>query len=138
MEASRQFMAEVIGKFKPARMSGHLAIGHDSISIPLEPNEFTYSSHLDAAPVFVFFEQRTADKDRVLVLHDGRSLAKIFENAFGMEYFVSDEKHSYLLAVNWYVIEGTGECRTWMKRLAGLDSVQSGGQHSLSICKPAN
>ncbi|NVD97137.1 hypothetical protein [Massilia sp. BJB1822] len=114
-------MAEVIGKFKPARMSGHLAIGHDSISIPLEPNEFTYSSHLDAAPVYVFFEQRAADKDRVLILHDGRSLAKVFENAFGMEYFASDEKQSYLLAVNWYVIEGAGECGAWIKRLAGSD-----------------
>ncbi|MBB3121345.1 hypothetical protein [Pseudoduganella violacea] len=84
-EPSRQFIAEVIGKFKPERMAGHLAIGHNSIAIPLEPNEFTYSCHLDAAPAYVFFEQRGADKDRVLILHNGKNLAKIFENAFGMD-----------------------------------------------------
>ncbi|WP_256081684.1 hypothetical protein [Massilia sp. YIM B04103] len=120
-EQSRLFIAEVIGKFRPERTSGHLAIGHDSVSIPLTPNEFTYSSHLDAVPAYVFFEQHGADRDRVLILHDGRNLAKVFENAFGMEYFVSDEKKSYLLAVNWYVIEGSGECHAWMKWLAGPD-----------------
>ncbi|UTY60820.1 hypothetical protein HPQ68_17320 [Massilia sp. erpn] len=90
--------------------------------MPLEPNEFTYSTHLDAGPACVFFEQHGADRDRVLILHDGKSLSKVFENAFGMEYFVSDEKKSYLLAVNWYVIEGAGECDTWMTRLAQAKS----------------
>ncbi|AKU24587.1 hypothetical protein ACZ75_01140 [Massilia sp. NR 4-1] len=104
-------------KFKPERVAGHLAIGHHSIAIPLEANEFTYSSHLDAEAAYVFFEQRGEDRDRVLMLHDGPSLARVFANAYGMEYFVSNQRKSYLLAVNWYVIEGAGASVDWMKRL---------------------
>lgn len=115
--ASLVFMSAALEKFKPVKQSGHLAIGGDSISIPMGPHEFTYSINLDAQPVYIFFEQLGSDKNRVIVLEDGNSLGKVLANAFGMEYFASDERLSYLLAVNWYVIEGVGAVN-WMKKLA--------------------
>lgn len=95
-----------------------MAIGGDATSISLEPHEFSYSAHLDDGPIYIFFEQFGNDKNRVIVLNNGRNLGNVLENAFGMEYFVSNEKQGFLLAVNWYAIEGIGSV-DWMGNLAG-------------------
>lgn len=39
------------------------------------------------------------------------------EESFGMEYFVSNKTSDYLLAVNWYVIEGVGIAKDWLLTL---------------------
>lgn len=115
--ASLVFLSTALERFKPVKQSAHLAIGGDSVSIPLEPNEFSYSAYLKAQPIYIFFEQSGNDKNRVIVLENGNSLGKVFANVFGMEYFACDERQTYLLAVNWYVIEGVGAV-DWMRKLA--------------------
>lgn len=116
--ASLAFLSDVIEKYKPTRTSGHVAIGGDATSISLESHEFSYSVHLDDEPIYIFFEQFGNDKNRVIVLNNGRNLGNVLQNAFGMEYFVSNEKQSFLLAVNWYAIEGIGSV-DWLRNLAG-------------------
>jgi len=113
--ASRALVRDVFGKFKPVKTSGHVALGDDAVSIPLEPHEFSYCENLEDARILVFFEQQGNDLDRVVALEDGRSLGKVLENAYGMEYFVTNEKQTFLLAVNWYVVEGTGLV-DWMRK----------------------
>lgn len=44
----------------------------------------------------------------MIAIHSGRRLGEIMENSFGMEYFVTNKDFAYLLAINWYVIEGVG------------------------------
>ncbi len=41
-------------------------------------------------------------------IENGRNFCSILKNAYGMEYFISNENANYLVAVNWYVIEGAG------------------------------
>ena len=116
-EESKCFIAQVTDKFGANKLSGHLAINHDSVTVPLDPHEFSFSENLRYEPVFLFFDQLGQDRERVVVLQDGKSLGKVLENAFGMEYFVSNETQEYLLAVNWYAIEGAGAAREWLSRL---------------------
>lgn len=113
------YVAEVLRRYRPRSISEHLAIGGDTVSVPLEEPEFSYAQHLGPGPAFVFFEQEEGDQDRrrVVVVQDGRSLGELFGNTYGMEYFVSDAAMGFLLAVNWYVIEGTGSARTWLLQL---------------------
>ena len=37
--ASRALVRDVFGKFKPVKTSGHVALGDDAVSIPLEPHD---------------------------------------------------------------------------------------------------
>jgi hypothetical protein len=115
-EAS-QYINNVLQKYNPRKTSGHLAIGGDSISVPLEKYEFTYSQHLPSEPVYVFFDQDGSEKKKVLVINDGRQLCSVMEESFGMEYFVSNAKMDYLIVVNWYVIEGVGASKNWLIKL---------------------
>lgn len=39
------------------------------------------------------------------------------ENSFGMEYFVSNEKTDFLIAVNWYVIQIAGSAINDLNKL---------------------
>jgi hypothetical protein len=116
-EKSKCFIEQVTDKFGANKLSGHVAINHDSVNVPLEPHEFSFSENLRCEPVFLFFDQLGQDRELVVVLQEGQSLGKVLENAFGMEYFVSNETQEYLLAVNWYVIEGAGTAREWLSRL---------------------
>lgn len=43
------------------------------------------------------------------MIEDVRFLCRILEESFGMEYFLVDEDFTYLIALNWYVIEGAGK-----------------------------
>lgn len=111
------FISSVLARYKPEKISGHLAISHDSIAIPLERYEFTFSKSLPQQPAYLFFDQTGADQGAVVALHDGRTLGTVLEHAFGIEYFVSNDRHDYLIAVNWYVIEGAGAAAEWMAAL---------------------
>ena len=89
----------------------------NSISVPLEKYEFSYSEFLGDEPVYVFFDQANHNRKKVVVVKQGRRLCTILENAYGMEYFVSNKSADYLLAINWYVIEGTGTAKVWLQEL---------------------
>jgi hypothetical protein len=42
------------------------------------------------------------------VIKDAKLIGNLMESSYGMEYFVSNEKADFLIAVNWYVIEVAG------------------------------
>ncbi|MBK1897572.1 hypothetical protein [Chryseobacterium paridis] len=109
---------KVFDKYKISKKSGHLAIYSDkSFSISTEDNEFTYSINLDDEPVYVFFDQDNYERDQVTLIGNGQKLGMIMENSFGIEYFVTNTDFTYVLSVNWYVIEGIGSVVSWMKNL---------------------
>ncbi|QXX08946.1 hypothetical protein KW548_17700 [Vibrio neptunius] len=104
----KALVSKVLDKFEPFKVTGHLAIDRDSISIPLEGNEFSYSERLDNEDAFIFFDQEGDDRKRVVHIEDARTICRIMENSFGMEYFLSNKNATYLVAVNWYTIEVAG------------------------------
>ncbi|OCA69172.1 hypothetical protein BBI01_17315 [Chryseobacterium artocarpi] len=111
-------MDQVFKTFKVLKKSGHLAINSsDAISIPAEKNEYTYSANLDSEPVYIFFDQENNDRNQVVLIEDGRRMGAIMENSFGIEYFITNVNFNYLLAINWYSIEGVGSAVNWMKNL---------------------
>jgi len=107
----------ILNKFKPYKTKGHLSIGGEAITIPIEEYEFEYSKYLTDEPVYVFFEQKGSEFGEVVIIKNGNKLCNILEDSFGMEYFVSNKKGDYLIAVNWYVIEGTGTASDWLRKL---------------------
>jgi hypothetical protein len=108
------FIAAVVAKFQPEKLTGHLAIRRHAVAMPLEPHEFTLSRCLPQEAAYVLFDQAGQDRGRVIVLESGQAVCSVLENAFGMEYFVSDADHDYLIAVNWYVIEAAGAAAGWL------------------------
>jgi hypothetical protein len=114
---SVNYIERVLKKYTPHKTSGHLSIYKDSISIPLEKYEFTYCKYLKNEPVYLFFDQENHNRQKVVMISEGKKLCSILENSFGMEYFVSNEKIEYLIAVNWYVIEGAGSAKKWLSLL---------------------
>lgn len=118
-EKAIQIIEFVVNKFKVQKITGHLAINtNDSISIPFEKYEFSYANYLNDEPIFLFFDQESTDRNSVIKINSAKKMSVIMENSWGMEYFVTNECFSYLLAVNWYVIEGIGDAKKWMKKLA--------------------
>lgn len=105
---SKQYIKTVIDIFKPYKITGHLSIGIETLTIPLEGNEFSYSKYLNSEPAYIFFDQESRDRNTVVVVKDTKSVGYLMENSYGMEYFVSNEKMDFLIAVNWYVIEVAG------------------------------
>ncbi len=116
-EEARIYIEGIFNKFNPQRRSGHLAIGRESLSIPIEKYEFSYSYVLKNEPGFLFFDQENHNKNQVFVLEDGRQVCAVLESSYGMEYFLSNEAGDYLIAVNWYVIECAGVAKEWMLKL---------------------
>lgn len=114
-QESLEYINNVIKKFTPQKTSGHLSIyNNESVSISSEKYEFLYSDYLDDEPVYVFFDQENHNRNKVVVISEGKRLCRIMENTYGMEYFVSNKKAEYLLAINWYVIEGAGTAKQWL------------------------
>jgi hypothetical protein len=106
-----EFIKRVLEKYKPFKTTGHLSIGKNSISISLEEHEFTYSAKLNDEAVFIFFDQESTDRKKVVMVENGRNICRIMESSFGMEYFVSNKNADYLIAVNWYAIEIAGTAK---------------------------
>lgn len=104
-----EYIRKVLAKFKPFRVSGHLQIGGDAKSIPAEGNEYLLSKQFKDGIACVFFEQGTLDKDNLVIFKRAKDVSVAIERSFGMEYFISDEAASYLIAVNSYGIEFTGD-----------------------------
>ena len=107
-EYASNYIKKAFERYQPFKINGHLSIGDKALKIPLESNEFSYSMFLNNEPVFVFFEQKGKERGQIFKLDEGVKICSVFENAYGMEYFLSNEKLDYLIAVNWYVIEVTG------------------------------
>jgi hypothetical protein len=111
-EDSQQFIRDILAVFKPFKTTGHLAIGGNSISIPLDSNEFSYSQNLEQENGYIFFDQySTASQKTVVRIADIRNVGEIMGESFGMEYFLSNHKMDFLIAVNWYVIEVSGSIK---------------------------
>jgi hypothetical protein len=104
-------ISKAINIYRPSKTSGHLAIHKNSASIPLEAVEFTYCGVLGRRPVYVFFDQQGIDKGLVVSVREGVRLCDLLKESFGMEYFVTDKRFSYLIAVNWYVLEVAGDLK---------------------------
>lgn len=49
------------------------------------------------------------------MIRNARLIGRLMVNSFGMEYFVSNEKVDFLIAVNWYVIEVAGDAQKWFE-----------------------
>lgn len=109
-EASK-YIHNVIKKYHPRKIIEHLAIDGDSVSVPVEKCEFSYSDYLSSEPAYIFFAQTSRDRNKVVVISDAQKICKIMENSYPMEYFVSNKTFDYLFAINWYVVEGAGSAK---------------------------
>lgn len=122
-DEARKYNDFIVKKFNVQKQSGHLSILYQSISVPIEKWEFLYSEFLKDEPVYVFFDQENFHSTELVVIEKGKFLGRIMEDSYGMEYFASNIKGDYLLAVNWYVIEGAGTSIEWLTK---LNTVQPG------------
>ncbi|TMV50634.1 hypothetical protein FE783_08035 [Paenibacillus mesophilus] len=116
---SKQYIKRVIELFKPFKITGHLSIGEGTLTIPLEGNEFSYSKYLKSEPAYIFFDQESRDRNTVVTVKDTKLIGNLMENSYGMEYFVSNEKSDFLIAVNWYAIEVAGSAKESLTTLNG-------------------
>lgn len=105
---SRQYIKKVIDVYKPFKITGHLSIGENIKTIPLNDYEYSFSTFLRSEPAYIFFDQESRDRNVVVVVKDANFIGRLMENSYGMEYFVSNEKMEFLISVNWYVIEVAG------------------------------
>ncbi|WP_225984728.1 hypothetical protein [Noviherbaspirillum aerium] len=117
-EEGCKFIGATFRKFPPHKTTGHLSLRGEIITIPLEKYEYTYSEELNATPAYVFFDQSGLDKNVVIRIGNAQKIGIVLKEAFGMEYFVSDENISYLIAVNWYAIEITGKAKELLASLS--------------------
>lgn len=105
---ARYYIKQVLIKYMPWRIEGHLAIGDNAKRLSTDTYEFKFSFGLDNKPGYIFFEQNLMNKDVVVIIEDARNISRLMENSSGMEYFISDKDISFLISVNWYSIEYVG------------------------------
>lgn len=108
-EQAEKYISYVLNKYHPWKTTGHLSIGDNAGKLSTEENEFTFSLSMKNEPAYIFFEQNTINKNDVVVIENAKNISKLMENSHGMEYFISDKNATYLIAVNWYSIEYTGD-----------------------------
>ena len=87
-----------------------MAISNDSKVISLEENEFTYTLAIKKQKGYLFFDQEGIDKNLVFEVENLQKVGELMEESFGIEYFLSNSDLSFLIAVNWYVIEVSDNC----------------------------
>ncbi len=114
-DEANTYIESIFHKYKPERKIGHLMIGGDSIAISAEKYDSVYSKELPPIKGYVFFEQNKFNKNNIFVIDDVSCLCDVMNEAYGMEYFVSDENLDFLIAVNWYVVEAAGIARRWLQ-----------------------
>ena len=115
---SKNYIKDIKERFSPLKLSGHLSLDNPDYVISIDKYEFSYSLHLEDEPIYMFFDQENHNKEKVVVVDDGRPVCKVLENAFGMEYFLSNAEKDYLIAVNWYSIQGVGTLGAWEKHFS--------------------
>jgi hypothetical protein len=105
-EIAERFIKNTFDKFKPFKITDHLSIGSEvSKKLPTDEYEFVFSEKYLSGTVYIFFEQDYYNKNQIFVLKEGKYFSKLIEECYGMEYFITDEKNSFLISVNWYTIE---------------------------------
>lgn len=106
---SKTYISNTLKKFNPDRTTGHLSIGESYFRMDTERYEFSFSKYLEQEPALIFFEQSDRKKSKiVLEIENATQVSSLFENAFGMEYFITNRNLDYLIAVNWYGIQVVG------------------------------
>lgn len=108
-DAAEKYIFFILKKYKPWKQKGHLSIGDNVSRLSTDENEFTFSLLMKPLPALLFFEQDSINKDTVIIIDNAREISALMRNSHGMEYFVSDEYGTYLIAVNWYSIEFIGD-----------------------------
>ena len=106
-EDANKYLNDVFTKFDVHKKFGHLSIGYNVEKIFTEEYELVYSNYLDEEPIFIFFDQDRY-KQKVIRIGSSKKFHSILEDCYGFEYFLSNESIDYLISVNWYVIEATG------------------------------
>ena len=81
------YINSVINAYEPIKTTWHLSIGKDSISVPLEEHEFSFSESLDDESAYIFFDQESTEKHKVFVINNAKLICRMMENSYGMEYF---------------------------------------------------
>lgn len=115
---AEEFINRTLNRFKPFKISGHLGIGNSSFKLPIDTLEFSYMKYLREECGYIFWGQESRQRKKTVVrIKNIRLLGKILENSFGMEYFLTNEKVDFLIAVNWYVIEFTGTAKDYLEKL---------------------
>ncbi|MCX8534711.1 hypothetical protein [Chryseobacterium luquanense] len=103
---AERFINNVYNKFKPFKITDHLSIGSDiSKKMATDEFEFSFSEIYLSGSIYVFFEQDYYNKNQIFVLKEGKLFSKLIEECYGMEYFITNENNSFLISVNWYIIE---------------------------------
>lgn len=102
----------IFEKFRPENTSNHYSIGGDSKSLVTEDHEFSFSKYFPSIEGFIFFGE-DGNEDAVF-LKDISLLSSVMDGCYGMEYFISNEKATFLISVNWYVINLQGEAKNWI------------------------
>ncbi len=116
-QQAQHYIERVLARYKPDQTSNHLSIGDGALTLSLEQHEFNYSEMLEQESVYMFFDQEGMDRQQVVVIQDARLVGKLMENAFGMEYFLSNEQAEFLIAVNWYTMQAVGTAISYLARL---------------------
>ena len=107
---AEKIISQVINKFKPKQLTGHLSIGDANLKLPTERYELSFSNELKKEPGYIFGEQYyESDKKTLIKVENMQMISKLISESFGMEYFLTNESFDYLIAVNWYVIEFIGD-----------------------------
>jgi len=89
---AQEYIETVFALYNPFKTEGHLGIGENTVSISTEKYEFIYSQYLIEEPAYVFFGQDSnIARKSVIKINNAKILGALFENAYGMEYFVSNE-----------------------------------------------
>jgi hypothetical protein len=115
IDYAHEIISRCTQKYSIGKLSGHLAIHGDTIQLPLEPIEFSYSKQLMKGKAFLFFDQENHNRNEVVQIENAQEICNVLENCFGMEYFVTNEDYSYLISVNWYTVEVSGLAESWFK-----------------------
>ena len=108
-DEAESFIQRTLDLFTPFRTTGHLGIGHDYITLPIDKWEFSYMEYLSQESGYIFFSQNNRLSGRTVVkIENLQELGKILDESFGMEYFLTNKNADFLIAVNWYVVEISG------------------------------
>jgi len=118
-DKSKLYIQDIFTKYDVLKKDGHLSIGIDIVSVPTEKYELSYFEILNAEPAYIFFDQQNyLKRNEVIRINNARQLGEILGECFGFEYFLSNELKSFLISVNWYAIEMTGDLK---ERLLSLE-----------------
>lgn len=108
-DEAKSFIQRTLDLFTPFRTTGHLGIGHDSFTLPIDKWEVSYMEYLSQESGYIFFSQGSRLSGRTVVkIENLQELGKILDESFGMEYFLTNKNADFLIAVNWYVVEISG------------------------------